>query len=106
MSKWLIAENLGYTPITTFWEDFSIADSFGKAAIHDTYKRIFKEWKADYKYLTELVMVINHKSWEHQNDPLCEVYAKLYYDAYDAAVTYLEKNKKPEALQYFFRTLD
>lgn len=55
----------GYTQITTFFEDFSIADAFGISAVKDTYNRAFKEWKHDYKYLTELVMVLNWKCWEH-----------------------------------------
>ena len=29
MSKWNIEEFCGYKPITTFWDDFSIADVFG-----------------------------------------------------------------------------
>ena len=49
----------GYEPITTFWDDFSIADAFGKNAVEDTYDRAFREWKSNYKYLTELVMIIN-----------------------------------------------
>ena len=50
---------------TTFWMDFSIADRFGKSAVKDTYKTAFESWKDNYKYLTELVMVLNHKIWEH-----------------------------------------
>ena len=38
-------EEIGYKPITTFWDDFSIADRFGISAIKDTYKRAFEEWK-------------------------------------------------------------
>ena len=33
-----MAEN-GYTPKTTFWMDFSIADKFGAKAVRDTYNR-------------------------------------------------------------------
>lgn len=51
----------GYTVQTTFWEDFSIADRFGKSAVLDTFKRAFAEWKTDYKYLTEMVLVLNPK---------------------------------------------
>lgn len=54
----------GYQPKTTFWMDFSIADKFGIAAIKDTYDRAFKEWKTNHVYLTELVMVLNHKIWQ------------------------------------------
>lgn len=58
---WNIESLCGYKPMTTFWQDFSIADAFGIAAVVDTFKRAFKEWKDNYKYLTELVMVLNHK---------------------------------------------
>ena len=37
---WNITELNGYEPITTFWQDFSIADKFGIAAIEDTYRRV------------------------------------------------------------------
>lgn len=33
----------GYDLITTFWEDFSIADKYGIAGVKDTYKRAFSE---------------------------------------------------------------
>lgn len=35
----------GYDPMTTFWEDFSIADKYSIAGVKDTYKRAFSEWK-------------------------------------------------------------
>lgn len=38
-------EATGYEPISTFWTDFSIADTFGKEAVKDTYERAFAEWK-------------------------------------------------------------
>lgn len=42
--KEFMQEN-GYDLITTFWEDFSIADKYGIAGVKDTYKRAFSEWK-------------------------------------------------------------
>ena len=45
IERWTMAEQLGYEPKTTFWEDFSIADRFGLDAVKDTYIRAFKEWK-------------------------------------------------------------
>ena len=76
-------EAFGYTQITTFYEDFSIADNFGVAAIRDTFKRAFKEWKTNYKYLTELVMVLNWKMfrWYGKNDQYAEVYEELWGQA-------------------------
>ena len=68
----------GYELQTTFWNDFSIADRFGLSAIQDTFNRAFKEWKENYKYLTELVLVLNHKI----NSSLkFEIKAKQFYAA-------------------------
>ena len=95
----------GYTQITTFFEDFSIADNFGIKAIKDTYKRAFKAWKNDYEYITELVMVLNWKIWQHfheKNDAYAEVYQSLYEEADAWAIN----NLKGEALEYFYRTTD
>lgn len=94
----------GYKQITTFFQDFSIADIFGIPAIMDTYKRAFKDWKDDYKYLTELVMVLNWKSWEWEkkNETISSVYVDLYERAKKYALTHL----KGEELTYFFRTTD
>lgn len=102
IKTWDIEAMTGYHPITTFYEDFSIADKFGIGAIKDTYNRAFKEWKTDYKYLTELVMALNWKLWEHESDAFC----KVYYDLYLEASNYAMKNLKGEALDYYFRTTD
>ena len=48
--RWNITELNGYEPITTFWQDFSIADKFGDKAIADTYRRAKSEWKDTYFY--------------------------------------------------------
>lgn len=94
-----------YETMTTFWEDFSIADMFGETAIRDTYKRAFKEWKSNYQYLTELVMVLNWKIWQHYERG--NVYtAKVYNELWEKADGYAVKHLKGEELQYFFRVTD
>ena len=95
----------GYTPITTFWKDFSIAEIFDIDAIEDMYKRYFDEWKDSVKEFTELVMVLNWKCWEwhYKNKAIMsEYYGQLYYDAYDFGIEHF----KGEDLSYFWRTLD
>lgn len=89
---------------TTFWQDFTIADKFGKDAVLDTYRRAFEEWKGDYRYLTELVMVLNHKIWEHyeKNPPLGE----LYNDLWSKCAMYAEENLKGEELSYYYEVTD
>lgn len=95
----------GYETFTTFWEDFSIADRFGESAIKDTFNRAFNEWKSDYKYLTELVMVLNWKIWEH-HDKGNTTLAKLYNDLWEKADGYAYDNLQDDELSYFFRTTD
>lgn len=101
--KWNVESELGYKPITTFWEDFSIADKFGNEAVNDTFKRAFTEWKGNYAYLTEMVMVLNHKIWQWYKKNI--LLAKLYNQLYDMAAEYAVNNLKGEELDYFIVSL-
>ena len=94
----------GYETKTTFWEDFSIADRFGIEAIRDTYNRAFNEWKNNYEYLTELVMVLNWKIWEHYESN--ERIARVYDELWRAADEYACDNLVGDELSYYFRTTD
>ena len=97
-------ENLvGYEPITLFWADFTIADAIGVDAVEDTFNRAFAEWKSDYKYLTELVLVLNHKMWEHQDEN--EDLGDLYYSLWFEADSYASDNLKDDELAYYLRGL-
>ena len=93
----------GFT--TTFWQDFTIADVFGITAVKDTYKRAFGEWKDQYLYLTDLVLVLNHKLWQHyeRGD---EQMARLYNDLWREALDYGYEHLKDEEFAYFWRVLD
>ena len=93
----------GYKPLTSFYRDFSIADKFGKKAILETYKKAVPYAKLNYKYLTELVMVLNWKSWEHEKQPtLCKLYCDLFYKLND----YVYSTLKGEELSYYLKTTD
>lgn len=94
-----------YKTFTTFWQDFSIADLFGAGAVQDTYDRAFAEWKSCYDYLTEFVMVVNHKCWQHYhegNEQLSRLYSDLYYKAH----YYACENLKGDELSYYVRVTD
>lgn len=97
----------GYKQISTFYSDFSIAEHFGLDAVKTTYKTAFKEWKKDYKMITELCMVLNWKSWEHSDGitsggELCDWYIEQYYELRDWCFDTL----KGDELEYFIRTTD
>lgn len=104
IKTWNIEKVTGYKPQTTFYEDFSIADKFGINAIKDTYRRAFRDWKDNHIYLTELVMVLNWKIWEH-----CETnekYAVLYDKLWRETAQYAVENLKDTELEYYFQTTD
>lgn len=94
----------GYETKTTFWMDFSIADAFGADAVKETYNRAFNGWKENYIYLTELVIVLNWKIWQHyeKNEPLAKVYNELWEQADKYACEHLHG----EEAEYFFRVTD
>lgn len=95
---------MNYEFKTTFWMDFTIADKFGIEAIKDTFDRAFNEWKDNYVYLTELVLVLNHKIWQHyqSSDAIARVYNDLWMKAQDYGYDTLDGDE----LDYFWRTLD
>mgnify|MGYP000103937740 CR=1 FL=1 len=94
----------GYELQTTFWEDFSIADRFGLSAIRDTFNRAFEEWRGNYKYLTELTLVLNHKIWQyHEKIP---EFAKLYNTLWEQAGQYAVETLKDDELSYYYEVTD
>ena len=102
----------GYEMKTTFWTDFNIADRFGLDAIKDTYNRAFNEWKNDKVYATELVLVLNWKSWEHCKDnaqgiPIADEIGSWYADKFYELRDWLLDNWKDEEWKsYLLQTID
>lgn len=114
----------GYTMFTTFWDDFAIAERMGIivqngqyvrtdvnrgiVAIEDTFNRAFKEWKTNYKYLTELVMVLSWKSSRFSSPPVADIeeYSALYAKLFTQARNWALDNLKDEAFAYFWETTD
>ncbi len=100
-----IEDQTGYKCFTTFITDFEIADAFGLDAIRDTYNRAFKEWKSDYKYLTELVMILNWQCARHYGQNRRD-FAMLYADLYNDARDYAIDNLKGAEFSYFWKITD
>lgn len=96
----------GYEMTTTFWMDFSIADRFGLEAVEDTFNRAFGEWKTNHVYLTELVVVLNWKIWEHYSSDGSSPLSQLYSRLWEQADAYACDNLKGEELDFFYRVTD
>ena len=102
-----LLKKTNYEPKTSFWWDFTIAENFGVDAIKDTYKRAFEEWKDDFVYLTELVMVLNWKMWAwYEFEEEDEVFMRTYGELWDMTDKYARNTLKGDEMRYYFRTLD
>ena len=92
---------------TTFWGDLKVAIPFGIKAIKDTYNRALYTVKMidkDYKIFTELVMALNHLSWQMHdigNYTLSDLFADLYYKAEKEFYKTFSENK--EACRFFYK---
>ena len=114
----------GYKPEYTFYNDFTIAEvcqvkGGEKNAIKSTFNEVINSWKGNYKALTEIVIVVNHKSWawasdksaeavlingSKKNNEIGQLYADLYYKARD--LFYKVYGENEEACTYFFDMTD
>ena len=65
---------------------------------------LFKEWKENYKYLTELVLVLNHKIWQYYETrpEIATLYNTLWAQASQYAMEYL----KDDELSYYYDVTD
>ena len=99
----VMAEN-GYKTITTYFQDFTIAEFFGVKAIRNTYRKAFNEHKEDVHYMTEIAMVLNHKIFQHfeKRRDLAVVYDELWREC----DTYCCDFFKGEDLHYYYKTTD
>lgn len=104
-SKYAPMPDVDYKMMSTFWDDFTIADCFGEKAVKDTFRRAYREWKTWPEYLTELVMTLNWKMWQRHDlgDPEG---VEMYRVMFEKAHKYALKNLKGEDLQKFFEVTD
>ena len=95
----------GYEGKTAFWDDFTCAENYSESDVRNTYKRAFAECKTDYKYMTELVLVLNWKIWEHFNAGRTEI-SRVYDELWRKASGWCVKNLRGDELSYYLRTVD
>ena len=103
--QWL-SQFTDWRPATQAWQSFSIADTISETEINCVYRRLFKEMKDDYKTLTELVMVLNHKMFQHKEIPGHRRLSELYANLFESADSYALKVLKDDELSYFLSVTD
>lgn len=96
----------GHETHSTFFADFTIAELCdGETGVRETFSRAFPEWRTNHIMLTELVVVLNHKMWEHYEAGkfmLSEVYKELWREADLYACEHL----KGDEAEYYYRETD
>lgn len=114
-------EDMGsFRPQYTFYSDFSIADWYGEKSVRDTYNNVIKHWGSDYKALTEIIMVLNHKAWSFDsnvdsqilgsrcNEVVRKRYVEVYTELYNKADAVFHKKYKgnDDAMRYYYEVTD
>ena len=83
---------------TTFMADFSCAEyGFGLSGVLDTFKNAAKSWRDDERYMAEMILVMNFKSWEHyerKHTNWSRLYTYLYECLRDLVYDYYENDEK------------
>lgn len=92
---------------TTFFADLYVAYATGGAkAIEDTYKRSMKSYKNNVKYLTELVVSLNHLLWMlHDRVGECPS-TRLLHDLFYKCRNHCLENFKGDDLDFFSMVID
>ena len=120
-----LGEMTDWKPSYTFYSDFAIAEFCQvymreKNAVKKTYSQVIKSWGSNYKALTEIVMVLNHKSWAfakpnrvdakylNVGDSWADYFVELYSELYQKAdALYRKKFAKNEtAMSYYNEVTD
>lgn len=109
---WTVPNITGYMPVTTYWNQLTKLEEQNNAS-EETFCMALRKWltdnlkkaQEDYKAFTELVMVLNHKCWDHCNMGQHKI-GKLYSDFFYKTQNWGYKHLKGEQLTYFFNTLD
>lgn len=104
LERMSLEKMLNYKFESSFWEEFSIAENYGRDAVKEHYDLVFSQWKDNLKYLTELVLVLNIKIfiWYGVDDDLGQMYDQLWKETDGYALETL----KGDDLHYYLSTLD
>jgi hypothetical protein len=74
---------------TNDWEFFTAPEQKEDVDIEELYRKLFREWRNDVKFVAELSMCMNWKLWEHYekgDESLAELYNSLRMRVHDYAL--------------------
>jgi hypothetical protein len=92
----------GYTPVTNTWRIFTTVERTPFDTDEEVlfmYDEVFDNIKDDYRKLTELVIVLERKTLDHNGDSISNVYEELTTKCKD----YINSHFTKEELNYYHR---
>ena len=102
----ILAEFTDYRSVTTYWDDYSIAEKKSLDEVKTLFKTTLQDAKDDHRNLTELALVMSWKASFWAGKPgkssLCGLYLNLFEDVNEYAVTHLRGSK----LDYYYDVTD
>ena len=87
---------------------FCIEEDYNRDNISQLAANLYDKYGDNYTYLTELVMILNHKCWEKYNQDriLSKIYEELYYKYDELAIEQLSRAGHEDELHYYLSELD
>jgi hypothetical protein len=101
-----------YRRLSTFIFDISLAESYELDDLSKTLSKIINSCKNDIKLFAELILVLNHKAWQHDyigTYHYSMLYSQLYYMVKELYFEWYEgkpKTKYDEAIDYYMKYID
>lgn len=96
---------MGYEFTTTLVTDFQIASCFGEKAVRDTYSTVFRTWKHDIIWMTEMYIALNWETWR-QYEAGNEMLAKVYEELWNTLGEYVFDNFTGDDISFFLEVTD
>lgn len=104
-----------YQPLTTAWQDLTIAEPYGLKALNSTYKKLLAYCRSDFKKMVELEVCLNWKMWQFSESPIPNAdkvvcaYKGLYIAHQQETLKQMQKGTKAEQekkAEYHFQMTD
>ena len=93
----ILANYTDYRSQTDLYDEYSIAETQNAKSVQTLFRDTFELAKGDYKYLTELVMVLSHKMWYwyeiNPSGSMVSAYSKCFEKAHNWALTHLNSDE-------------
>ena len=87
-----------------FYQQFSEAEKGGHDKVVEKFYELFEQAKSDYKKMTELYVITNHKIWDSLQPD--QSLARLYDNLWNKVGQWVDNHFTEDEFNYFYRVTD